>query len=257
MDVRGGGPELREEEREAVAMAVTVLVLNSVGNMSSTESQKRSQLRKHRALLQRVVEVSDCMATSEAVLELCVTLYSGVFPRETPRWWIKRRTGGTWKDLWLYDDATKDYFRDKLRISRVVFMQIVVSCAAHVEKKVTHYRMPLPAEEAYPESIKWPVGRRAPESLTASAQSTANTCTMYIDKPASSPSDNYYDREQKFSIQAEVVVDLDLLILDIHGGYPGSVHEIRVLQNSYLWRRAESGELLDAPPENLPHGVVT
>ncbi|GBG60660.1 hypothetical protein CBR_g11885 [Chara braunii] len=201
MAVRGGGHGLRKEEREAVAMAVTAVVLNSVGDMSSTESQKRSQLR--------VVEAPDCMAAYEVVLQLCTTLYSGVFPRETPRWWTKRRTGGTWEDLRLRDDTTEDYFRDKLRMSRAVFMQIIAACAAHIEKKVTHYRMPLPAEQviaftlyrwasgktfesgtsafcigratglqavgdvtsallmAYPESIEWPVGRRRVQILRA------------------------------------------------------------------------------------------
>ncbi|GBG88397.1 hypothetical protein CBR_g47096 [Chara braunii] len=64
-------------------------------------------------------------------------------------------------------------------------------------------------------------------------------------------------RKQKFSVQAQVVVDLDLRILDVHVRYPGSVHDVRVLHNSQLFRRAESGELFDATPENLPHGVVT
>ncbi|GBG91379.1 hypothetical protein CBR_g52266 [Chara braunii] len=83
-------------------------------------------------------------------------------------------------------------------------------------------------------------------------------CThIYIDKPADAPSENYYDRKQKFSMQAQVVVDLDLWILDVHVGYPGSVHDVRILHNSQLLRRAESGELFDATPENLPHGIVT
>ncbi|GBG62496.1 hypothetical protein CBR_g30815 [Chara braunii] len=306
MDVRGGGQGLREEEREAVAMGVTAVVLNSVGDMSSRESQKRSQLRKRRALLQRVVEAPDCVATSEAVLQLCTTLYSGVVPWETPRWWIKRRTCGTWEDLQLCDEATEDYFCDKLLMSRAVFMQIVAVCVNHVKMKVTHYRMSLPVEQviaftfyrwasgetfesgtsafgirrttglqavdyvtstllkAYPESIKWPVGRRRVQILWVFREKGFPNCFdaidcmhVYIDKPAGAPSDNYYDGKRKFSVQAQVVVDLDLRILDVHVRYPGSVHYVYVLQNSHLWRRAKSGELFDAPPENLPHGVVT
>ncbi|GBG88093.1 hypothetical protein CBR_g46582 [Chara braunii] len=187
-----------------------------------------------------------------------------------------------------------------------MFRQIVATCAAYVEKKVTHYRMPLPVKQviafalyrwasgetyesgtsafgigratglqavrdvtsallqAYPNAIKWPVGRRRVQILRAFHDKGfpncfgAIDCThIYIDKPAGAPSDNYYDRKQKFSVQAQVVVDLDLRILDVHIRYPGSVHDVRVLYNSQLWRRAEAGELFDVPPENLPHGVDT
>ncbi|GBG64193.1 hypothetical protein CBR_g40893 [Chara braunii] len=31
------------------------------------------------------------------------------------RWWMKRRTGGTWEDLRQCNDVTDDYFREKLR----------------------------------------------------------------------------------------------------------------------------------------------
>ncbi|GBG64425.1 hypothetical protein CBR_g44310 [Chara braunii] len=306
MDVCGRGDGLREEEREAVAMAVTAVVLNSMSEMSSCSRDMRLQLRKRRALLQSAVEVSDCVATCEAVVQMCSALDSGVFPRQTPRWWIKRCTDGTWEDLRLCDDATEDYYKEKLRMSRAMFGQIVAACAVHVEKIVTHYRMSLPVEQviafalyrwasgetyesgtsafgigratglqavrdvtatllnAYPDAIKWPVGRRRAQILRAFRDKGfpncfgAIDCThIYIDKPAGAPSVNYYDRKQKFSVQAQVVVDLDLHILDIHVGYLGSVHDVRVLHNSHMWRRAESSDLFDAPPENLQHGVVT
>ncbi|GBG59022.1 hypothetical protein CBR_g24370 [Chara braunii] len=287
-------------------MAVTAVVLNSMSEMSSSSRDMRLQLHKRRALLQSVVEAPDCMATCEAVMQMCSALDSGVFPHQTPRWWIKRRTGGTWEDLRLCDDATEDDYKEKLRMSRAMFNQIVAACAAHVEKIVTHYRMPLPVEQviaftlyrwasgetyesgtsafgigrvtglqavrdvtavllnAYPDAMKWPIGRRHAQILRAFQDKGfpncfgAIDCThIYIVKLAGAPSVNYYDRKQKFSVQAQVVVDLDLRILDVHVGYPGSVHDVRVLHNSHLWRRAESGDLLDAPLENLPHGVVT
>ncbi|GBG61630.1 hypothetical protein CBR_g22428 [Chara braunii] len=117
---------------------------------------------------------------------------------------------------------------------------------------------------AYPDAIKWPVSRRRVQILRAFRDKGFPSCFgaidcthIYIDKPAGAPLENYYDCKQKFSVQAQVVVDLDMRILDVHVGYPGSVHDARVLHNSQLWRRAEVGELFDAPPENLPHGVVT
>ncbi|GBG90965.1 hypothetical protein CBR_g51569 [Chara braunii] len=287
-------------------MVVTAVVLNSMSEMSSSTRDMRLQLRKQRALLQSIVEAPDCVGTCEAVVQMCSALDSGVFPRQTSRWWIKRRSGGTWEDLRLSDDTTEDYYKEKLRMSRAMFNQIVAACAVHVEKIVTHYRMSLPVEQliaftlyrwasretyesgtsafgigratglqdvcdvtaallnTYPDTIKWPIGRRRVQILHAFRDKgfpncfSAIDCThIYIDKPAGAQSDNYYDRKQKFSVQAHVVVDLDLCILDVHVGYPGSVHDVCVLHNSNVWRRAESDGLFGAPPENLPHGVVT
>ncbi|GBG76775.1 hypothetical protein CBR_g22991 [Chara braunii] len=177
------------------------------------------------------------------------------------------------------DDATDEYFRQKLRMSTAMFNHIVAACAAYMEKKVTHYRMPLPVEQliafalyrwasgetyesgtsafgigratglqavrdvtsallqAYPDAIKWPMGRRRAQILRAFREKGFPNCFGAID--------------------CTHIVDLDLQILDVHVGYPGSVHDVRVLHNSQSFRRAESGELFDATPENLPHGVVT
>ncbi|GBG84751.1 hypothetical protein CBR_g39129 [Chara braunii] len=83
-------------------------------------------------------------------------------------------------------------------------------------------------------------------------------CThIYVDKPANAPSENYYNRKHRFSIVAQVVVDLDLHVLDVHMGYPGSCHDIRVLQLSSLSQRAEEGSLFLCPPVTLPFGVKT
>ncbi|GBG61042.1 hypothetical protein CBR_g18637 [Chara braunii] len=117
--------------------------------------------------------------------------------------------------------------------------------------------------KVYPATIKWPTGRRRVQIMRAFREKGFPNCYgainythIHIDKPADAASDNYYDHKQKFSVQAQVVVDLDLRILNVHVGYPGSVHDVRVLHNSHLWRRAESGELFDAPPKNLLHPVV-
>ncbi|GBG74637.1 hypothetical protein CBR_g19044 [Chara braunii] len=306
MDVRGCGQGLRDDEIEAVAMVVTAVIVNAMRGEPSSSRDALAELRKRRALLQRIGEAPDCVATCQAVIQLCAARSSGVFPWETPRWWIKRRTGGTWEDRRLCDDATDEYYRQKLRMSMAMFRQIVAACAAYVEKKVTHYRMPLPVEQviafalyrwasgetyesdtsafgigraiglqavrdvtsalrqAYPNVIKWPVGCRRAQILRAFRDKGfpncfgAIDCTyIFIDKPAGAPSANYYDRKQKFSVQVQVVVDLDLRIIDVHIGYPGSVHDVRVLHNSQLWRRAQAGELFDAPSVSQPHGVVT
>ncbi|KAG5862249.1 hypothetical protein JTB14_025400 [Gonioctena quinquepunctata] len=54
-----------------------------------------------------------------------------------------------------------------------------------------------------------------------------------IDKPAEDP-DSYSNRKHFYSIQAQVVCDHKRRIRDIFVGYPGSVHDSRVLRTSPL-----------------------
>ncbi|GBG83325.1 hypothetical protein CBR_g37038 [Chara braunii] len=96
--------------------------------------------------------------------------------------------------------------------------------------------------QVYEEKIAWPAGVRKLVVLRAFANKGFPNCHgcidcahIYVDKPANAPSENYYDRKRYFSIVAQVVVDLDLHVLDVHMGYPGSCHDIRVLQLSSLW----------------------
>ncbi|GBG70825.1 hypothetical protein CBR_g8125 [Chara braunii] len=225
----------RDEEIDAVAMAVTAIVVNTMGDKESSSQDMLTRLRQRRPMLQSVAEAPNCAGTCEAV--------------QTSRWWIKRRTGGTWEDHRLRDNATDEYFRQKLRMSTSMFNHIVAACAAYMEKKVTHYRMPLPVEQliafalyrwasgetyesgtsafgirretglqavrdvtsallqAYPDAIKWPMGRRRAQILRAFCEKGfpncfgAIDCThIYIDKPAGAPSENYYDCKHKFSV---------------------------------------------------------
>ncbi|GBG75919.1 hypothetical protein CBR_g21161 [Chara braunii] len=83
-------------------------------------------------------------------------------------------------------------------------------------------------------------------------------CThVYIDKPANAPPEDYFDRKRRFSIVAQVVVDLDLRVLDVFVGYPGSFHDVMVIHLSSLWSRAAVGELFTGPPVLLPFQVQT
>ena len=64
------------------------------------------------------------------------------------------------------------------------------------------------------------------------------------------PPDNhedYYNRKQFYSLVLEGVVDSKLLFRHISVGYPGSVHDSRVLRLSGLADLAEKGEILKSP----------
>ncbi|GBG81185.1 hypothetical protein CBR_g31859 [Chara braunii] len=248
----------------------------------------------------------DVAAISDAVLEVCYAMGCGGFPRATPRWWVKRRTGGTWEDLRQCDDATDDYFKEKLRTSPRVFHEIAETFSPLLQLRVTFYRVPLQPDHiiayalyrwatgetydsgkcsfgigrasgitavrdvtaalltAYPDKISWPRGLQKAVVFRAFADKGFPNCHgcidcthIYIDKPANANGEDYCDRRRRFSVQAQVVVDMNLRVLDVFVGYPGSVHDMRMLNLSSLWVRAESGQLFTGPHVMLPFGVRT
>ncbi|GBG65542.1 hypothetical protein CBR_g51425 [Chara braunii] len=219
---------------------------------------------------------------------------------------MRQRAGGTWEDLRVCDDATDDYFREKLRMSMKVFMEITEACAAQLQRQVTFYREQLQPEQivvyahyrwatgelydnstssfgmsrasgvravrdvtiailrVYGDKISWLTGVRKHVVLRAFLDKGFPNCHgavdgthIYVDKPASAPSENYFDRKHRFSVIVQVVVDLDLRVLDVFIGYPGSCHDIRVIQLSSLSRRAEEGMVFRGPPVTLLEGVRT
>ena len=62
-------------------------------------------------------------------------------------------------------------------------------------------------------------------------------------KPKESPSD-YYNRKGFYSILVQAVVDSRGRFLDVTIGWPGKVHDARVLVNSNFYHRAMAGQLL-------------
>ncbi|GBG74538.1 hypothetical protein CBR_g18948 [Chara braunii] len=114
----------------------------------------------------------------------------------------------------------------------------------------------------YRDNIDWPSGLQRVLVLRAFEAKGFLYCYgcidcthIYVDKLANAP----FDRTHRFSVVAQVVVDLDLRITesDVFVGYPGSCHDIRVLQLSNLWARAEEGDLFRGPVVVLPFGVKT
>jgi len=61
-------------------------------------------------------------------------------------------------------------------------------------------------------------------------------------------------RHHNFGIQA--VADGDLLFLDFSAGYPGSMHDARILRNSSLYHKAEQGDILTGPIVNVNHHEI-
>ncbi|GBG70569.1 hypothetical protein CBR_g6695 [Chara braunii] len=238
-ELQRGGNALTTLERNAVVAAVSAVAMRYRIERTTARLKMRLSIRRQCQLLQQVMEAPDCVSISESIVQFCCAIASGMIPWATPRWWMRRRTGGTWEDLRKMDDTADDYYKEKFRMSPRVFREIVEALSPLLQR------------------------RRALVLCAFEAKGFPNCygcidCThIYVDKPANAPSENYFDRKHRFSVVAQVVVDLDLLIRDIFVGYPGSCHDIRVLQLSSMWARAEEGDLFRGPAVVLSFGVKT
>ena len=67
-----------------------------------------------------------------------------------------------------------------------------------------------------------------------------------IKAPLLNPAD-YFNRKQKYSIVTQAVTDSRMLFLDVSTGWPGSIHDARVLRLSGVFREIENGTILTRP----------
>ncbi|GBG61205.1 hypothetical protein CBR_g19738 [Chara braunii] len=301
-----GARRLTPRERSLLGTALLAVARHMQTVTDVRRASGRQRGRREAAIAQALMDVHSSPSLWDAPFLLSNAIAAGVMPRETPRWWVKRRTGGTWRDLTIADDASEDYFHDKLRMTRTVFNDIAAACSPFIQRRLTHYREPLQPDHivayalyrwasgetfesstssfgigrssgikvvdhvtkailaAYPEKIAFPTGHRLLQVVRAFGGKGFPNCLgaidcthIYVDKPANAPSENYFDRKQQFSVVAQVVVDLDMRVIDVFVGYPGCVHDARVLRNSSLIRRAEAGDIFMEDPIILPGGVRT
>lgn len=68
------------------------------------------------------------------------------------------------------------------------------------------------------------------------------------------PTDNavdYFSRYQQHDFIIQAVANGQKLFLDFACGYPGSMHDARVLRRSAVFRKAEQGKILSAPTVHI------
>ena len=65
--------------------------------------------------------------------------------------------------------------------------------------------------------------------------------------PSSESKLDYFSRKQKYTINSQAVVGSNLMFLDVSTGFPGSVHDARMLRASTLYQKCEANELLTHP----------
>ncbi len=76
-----------------------------------------------------------------------------------------------------------------------------------------------------------------------------------IDRPDGPNATAYYNRKGFYSIVMQAVVDHKGIFGDVCIGWPGSVHDAQVFENSGLFRKAEDGTLFPSIPEKYIEGV--
>ncbi|GBG73545.1 hypothetical protein CBR_g16888 [Chara braunii] len=238
MDVDGDAVHdtLSKAKRAAVAAAVNMILIRC--QLQRTEGRMRAAIRARRKKTLQSIHVDEegSGAIYDAVLQVCYAMGCRAFPRATPRWWMKRRTGGVWEDLRQCDDVTEDYFKDKLRMSPRVFREIAETLSPFLQWCVTFYKEPLQPDLIVAFALyRWASG----ETYESGTCSFGN------------------GRKSGLVAVRDVVVDLNLRVPDVFVGYPGSCHDVRIVHLSSLWARAEAGKLFTGPPIMLPFGVGT
>ncbi|XP_066934300.1 uncharacterized protein [Clytia hemisphaerica] len=77
-----------------------------------------------------------------------------------------------------------------------------------------------------------------------------------ITAPASEHEGDYYSRKQCYTINTQAVVGGNLKILDVATGFPGSIHDARVLAHTSLFRKAERLEILTDPTKRIDNNTI-
>ena len=69
--------------------------------------------------------------------------------------------------------------------------------------------------------------------------------------PSSDSKADYFSRKQKFTVNTQAVIGANLEFLDVATGYPGIVHDARVLRSSALFQQAEAQIILSTPLKDV------
>ena len=77
-------------------------------------------------------------------------------------------------------------------------------------------------------------------------------CThVEVNLPSNARSTDFYDKDHDYSYVVQAIVDSDMQFLDVFAGFPGVVHDVRVLRNSSFYKSVEDGERLNGPKRRI------
>ena len=66
----------------------------------------------------------------------------------------------------------------------------------------------------------------------------------------------YFSRKQIYTINTQAVVGANLIFLDLATGFPGSIHDARMLRSSSLFVKAEMDRILDQPKKIISNEFI-
>ena len=69
--------------------------------------------------------------------------------------------------------------------------------------------------------------------------------------PATESKGDYYSRKKRHTINTQAVAGANLMLSDVATGFPGCMHDARVLQHTALFRMARQGGILSKPSDQI------
>ena len=67
---------------------------------------------------------------------------------------------------------------------------------------------------------------------------------------------DYFSKEQKYTVKTPAVVSSNLIFLDVATGFPGSIHDARMLRATKLYQDAEANIILTKPTDVVDNKEV-
>ena len=106
--------------------------------------------------------------------------------------------------------------------------------------------------------IKFPVNRRdtveaivkfreSENCIIPQALGVIDATHVPILSPDIESKPDYFSRKQVYSVNTQAVIGSNLEFFSVAIGYPGSMHDARILRNTHLFQRAENRDILCSP----------
>ena len=67
---------------------------------------------------------------------------------------------------------------------------------------------------------------------------------------------DYFSRKRIYTINTQAVVGANLIFLDLATGFPGSIHDARMLRSSSLFVKAEMDRILNQPKKIISNDFI-
>ena len=74
--------------------------------------------------------------------------------------------------------------------------------------------------------------------------------------PATESKNDYYSRKKRHTRHTQAVVGANFMFLDVATGFPGCMHDVRVLQHTTLFLMDRHGEILSKPSDQINNVTI-